>query len=115
MVQSEPGAIGLLSGENTTNSTQLSPSCTCNGWKHSKPEATFQRQTVPSAEPDAMCTPSQEIATDKTPFVCPVKRGRTFAHEVLSHTQIVISIEPETMQLPSNEKNQAIDSTFVSQ
>jgi hypothetical protein len=50
-----------------------------------------------------MCFPFDENATDQTESVCPVNGPATISPVVASHTQIVLSSEPETICWPSGE------------
>src|SRR5882762_3608884 len=68
----------------------------------SKPVATSQILTVSSCEPEAMCMPSDEYATDSTLSLWPVKTCRRAPVETF-HSRTVQSFEPDTSHSPSGE------------
>src|SRR6266852_8711792 len=74
------------------------------------PIVTFDTRIVRSSEPETMCRPSDENATDQTQPLCPVKGPAAVSPVMACHTRNVPSLEPETMYWPSGEN--ATDQTI---
>src|SRR6266571_4086667 len=67
------------------------------------PVMAFHTRIVPSKQPETMCWPFGENATDMTESGCPLKGPATVSPVVAFHIRIVPSEEPETMSWPSGE------------
>src|SRR5260370_1406967 len=63
----------------------------------------FHTQIVLSQEPETMCWPSGENATEFTGAECPLNGPDTVSPVIAFHTQIVPLFKPETMHWPSGE------------
>ena len=67
------------------------------------PVIIFHKQIDLSTDPETMCWPSGENATEVTKSECPLNGPATVSPVMVFHTQIVLSLEPETMCWPSGE------------
>jgi hypothetical protein len=67
------------------------------------PVMAFHTRIVQSCEPETMCWPSGENATNMTQSVCPVKGPATVSPVMAFHTRIALSRKPEMMYWPSDE------------
>src|SRR5204863_416064 len=67
------------------------------------PVDTSQMHTVLSQDPDTMCMPSGENATDVTKDVCPCRGDPTSCPVDTSQMHTVLSSDPDTMCMPSGE------------
>src|SRR6267154_1593363 len=93
------------------NAAELTPStspssatlCPVRGARSGSPVSASHNQMVLSYDPDTMCLPSGENATELTRLSCPVRGARSSSPVSASHNQIVVSSDTDTMHLPSGE------------
>ena len=92
-----------LPSDENTNVLVTESVCPWRGLLTWPPLCIFQSRIVLSEEPDTMCFPSGEKATDQTESVCPWRGFPTWPPVCASQSRIVLSPEPDTMCLPSGE------------
>ena len=77
--------------------------CPCKGFLMQTPVTASQIQMVLSWDPQMMCWPSGEKATENTPQIWPSRGLTTIAPISASQIQTVMSLDPETMWHPLGE------------
>jgi len=96
----DPDMTRSPSGQNATDSMFLWPHI---GGCAIAPVLRLQIRTVLSLDPDRICIPSDENATETTAFSCP-RSLRTSLPNIASHTVMVVSAEPDATNKLSGEK-----------
>ena len=111
-----PGNLefGYIRGRVVRNLANSQSVCPEKGPATVSPVMEFHTRIVSSPEPETMCRPSGENATELTGSVCPTKRPAAVSPVVAFHIRIVPSSEAEAMCWPSgdNATDMTVDPKF---